>query len=67
MMGSKKSKAAAIKHKADWHRAILEGLVLKLHHGQTLKEYTTKDKTDAAYDDCKKSGVPCERVHGVHA
>jgi hypothetical protein len=67
MMGSKKSKAAAIKRKADWNRAILEGRVLKLHHGQMLKEYLTKTKADVALADCQKQGIPCERVHGVHA
>jgi hypothetical protein len=30
-----------------------------------MREFKTKAQADAAFDDCKKQGLPCERVHGV--
>jgi hypothetical protein len=63
-MGTKKE---MLKRKEAWHRAIIDGRVLRLNHGQTMKEYTNRGAADKALADCRKTGVPCERVHGVHA
>jgi hypothetical protein len=46
-MGTKKE---AAKRKADWYRAILEGRVLKLNHGQTMKERAERSLQDDLHD-----------------
>jgi hypothetical protein len=62
-MGTKKE---AAKRKADWNRAILEGRVLKLNHGQTMKEEGPRTIADKLLEAraSREDAAERERIYG---